>query len=108
VCLVQEDQTALSLTVVFSDGLKHPGFYVNDAVGVCGLWRWHGPRQKNLRDTLIGLVDSYEKTHGEIKPLKLPPGVPAPKPSTGDAGDKNADCDLFLPVPHSIQHVHTL
>lgn len=44
------------------------------------------PAVKNLRDVLTGLVDSYEKANGEIKPLKLPPGLP-PAPSEG-AGSK--------------------
>jgi hypothetical protein len=32
---------------------------------------------KNLRDFLVRLIESYEKTNGEIKPLKL---TPAPDP----------------------------
>lgn len=31
------------------------------------------PQAKNLRDVLTRLVESYEKTNGEIKPLKLAP-----------------------------------
>jgi hypothetical protein len=57
-------------------------FVVDDRGAVTMAW----PAVKNLRDTLIVLVDSYEKTNGEIKPLKLPPSVPALKPSAEDAG----------------------
>lgn len=35
---------------------------------------------KILRDFLISLIESYEKTNGEIKPLKLVPAPEPPKP----------------------------
>jgi hypothetical protein len=35
------------------------------------------PAVKGLRDSLTELIDSYEKTNGEIKPLKL---TPSPHP----------------------------
>lgn len=38
------------------------------------------PEAKALRDMLVALVDSFEKTNGEIKPLKLPPTPFPPKP----------------------------
>lgn len=38
------------------------------------------PQVKNLRDLVIGLVESYEKTNGEIKPLKLTPAPPSQLP----------------------------
>jgi hypothetical protein len=50
-------------------------FVVEDQGAVTLAW----PAAKNLRDTLISLIDSYEKTNGEIKPIKLTP-VPAAKP----------------------------
>jgi len=34
---------------------------------------------KNLRDILIALIESYEKTNGEIKPQKLVPVPELPK-----------------------------
>lgn len=37
---------------------------------------------KNLRDFLIALIENYEKTNGEIKPLKLVPAPEAPKPAS--------------------------
>jgi len=41
------------------------------------------PEAKNLRDILVGLVESYEKTNGEIKPIKLTP-APQIKQSASD------------------------
>jgi hypothetical protein len=49
-------------------------FVVEDQGAVTFAW----PAAKNLRDTLINLIDSYEKTNGEIKPLKLTPLPPPP------------------------------
>lgn len=40
---------------------------------------------KNLRDVLIGLVESYERTNGEIKQPKLPPTPDLLKPTPPEA-----------------------
>ncbi len=37
---------------------------------------------KILRDFLVSLIENYEKTNGEIKPLKLVPAPEVPKPSS--------------------------
>jgi len=44
-------------------------FVVQERGAVTFAW----PEAKILRDTLTALVESYEKTNGEIKPLKIPP-----------------------------------
>jgi hypothetical protein len=58
--------------LVPSDPGLNTSFVVEEQGSVVLAW----PEAKLLRDMLIGLVDSYEKTNGEIKPLQLPP-VPA-------------------------------
>jgi len=52
-------------------------FVVEEQGAVTFAW----PAAKNLRDTLINLIESYEKTNGEIKPLKLTP-LPTPPSKT--------------------------
>jgi hypothetical protein len=44
-------------------------FVVEEVGAVTFSW----PQAKNLRDMLTQLVDAFEETNGEIKPLKLPP-----------------------------------
>ena len=51
----------------------NPGANTDFAVEEQGAVTFGWPQAKNLRDLLIGLVESYEKTNGEIKPLKLTP-----------------------------------
>ena len=48
-------------------------FVVEQQAAVTIAWA----QAKYLRDVLIPLIESYEKTNGEIKPLKL---TPAPDP----------------------------
>jgi hypothetical protein len=49
-------------------------FVVKEQGAVTMAW----PQAKNLRDILIGLVESYEQANGEIKSLKLTP-IPIPR-----------------------------
>jgi hypothetical protein len=51
------------------DNGKNAGFVVEERGAVTVAW----PEAKVLRDALIDLVARYEKTNGEIVPLKLPP-----------------------------------
>jgi hypothetical protein len=45
----------------------------NFAVEEMGAVTFSWAQAKFIRDSLVRLVESYEKTNGEIKPLKLPP-----------------------------------
>lgn len=56
-------------------------FVVQEQGAVTIAW----PEAKILRDMLIGLVESYEKTNGEIKPLKLAPSPDVPTPKMAEA-----------------------
>lgn len=47
-------------------------FVVDERGNVTIAW----PETKVLRDLLTKLVEKYEETNGEIKPLKLPPATP--------------------------------
>jgi hypothetical protein len=51
-------------------------FIIEEQGAVTVTW----PQAKNLRDFLIGLIENYEKTNGEIKPMKI---TPAPTLPTG-------------------------
>jgi|SRR5580692_5800907 hypothetical protein len=57
------------------DNGEHAGFVVEERGAVTVAW----PEAKVLRDALIDLIARYEKTNGEIKPLKLPPNTPLDK-----------------------------
>ncbi len=61
--------------LVPNEPLKPSEFVVAEQGAVTVAWA----HAKILRDTLIGLIDSYEKTNGEIKPLKLTPAFTPPK-----------------------------
>lgn len=56
-------------------------FVIQEQGNVTVAW----PEAKVLRDILIGLVESYEKTNGEIKPLKIAPSPERPTPSVAEA-----------------------
>jgi hypothetical protein len=50
------------------------GFRIEKRGAVTVAW----PEVKNLRDTINDLLDRYERTNGEIKPLKIPPSGKLP------------------------------
>jgi Protein of unknown function (DUF3467) len=54
------------------DNGENAGFVIEERGAVTVAW----PEAKVLRNALIDLVDKYEKTNGEIVPLKLPPPTP--------------------------------
>lgn len=52
-----------------------PEFVVQPQAAVTVSWA----QAKVLRDFLISIIENYEKTNGEIKPLKLVPAPEVPK-----------------------------